>query len=378
VTLAAAGRSRMQSPHSIEADDVRQAVRRTGWLSVLSALAGDALGPALQRPGRHVACPVHDGRHGDGFRLFADVDRSGGGICATCGAYPDGLALLRWLFRWSFPEALAQIASVLGLGSGPSAMVTPVRLRVAPSFPRSIPEKGDPARARLALRRTWLQSLAPQDPRAAPLRRYLASRGLAAALLDPRVVRLHPALGYWVQDADDRPRCVGRFPAMLALVADRDGRPASIHRTYLRADGTGKAPVPSPRKLMAHAGPAPLAGAAIRLFPAGPALGLAEGIETALAVRAITGMRVWACVSATLLRGFAVPSGVERLTVWADKDRSGAGEAAAAVLQARLGNVLDVRVRIPAEAIPATARGIDWADVWLRQRPLGQVGSATA
>jgi phage/plasmid primase-like uncharacterized protein len=368
----------MQSPQSIEADDVRRAVSRTGWLSVLSALAGDALGPALKRPGRHVACPVHGGRHGDGFRLFADVDRSGGGICATCGAYPDGLALLRWLFHWSFPEALAQVASVLGLGSGPSGTATPVRLRVAPSFPRSIPEKGGPAQVRLALRRSWSPSLAPQDPRAAPLRRYLASRGLDAALLDPRVVRFHPGLGYWVRDANDRPRCVGRFPAMLAVVADRDGRPISIHRTYVRADGTGKAPVPSPRKLMAHAGPTPLSGAAIRLCPAASDLGIAEGIETALAVRAITGMPVWACVSATLLRGFEVPSGVERLIVWADKDRSGAGEAAAAVLQARLADVVDVQVRLPEAPIPATARGIDWADVWLRQRPLGHVGSATA
>ena len=238
---------------AIESADIRQAVRRTGWLMVLDALASDALAPALRRPGRHVPCPVHgDGRNtgrGDGFRLFPDVDRTGGGICATCGAYPDGLALLQWLFGWSFPQTLARVASVLGLVGASSRPLVPGFARTD----RCQVLRPDPERVRRSLRRAWCESLDPTHPGAASLRRYLAGRGLDAGVLNPRIVRFHPALPYWDRDADDRPLCLGRFPAMLALVSDADGRPVTLHRTYLRADGSGKAPVPSPKKLMAHA-----------------------------------------------------------------------------------------------------------------------------
>jgi phage/plasmid primase-like uncharacterized protein len=69
------------------------------WDSILSALA-PSLAEALQKLGKHVACPVHGGT--DGFRLFKDVAQTGGGICNTCGAHRDGLALLSWVNGWSF------------------------------------------------------------------------------------------------------------------------------------------------------------------------------------------------------------------------------------------------------------------------------------
>jgi len=70
----------MKKP-TLAAQAVRQ--RAAGrWLGVLEALA-PALGPALQRPGRHVACPVHGGT--DGFRLFRDVDRTGGASVTPAG-----------------------------------------------------------------------------------------------------------------------------------------------------------------------------------------------------------------------------------------------------------------------------------------------------
>jgi phage/plasmid primase-like uncharacterized protein len=345
---------------TLESDDVRRAVRQVGWLRVLAVLAGDVLGPALQRPGRHGPCPVHGGE--DGFRLFPDVDRSGGGICATCGARPDGFALLRWLYGWTFPHALEQVGAVVGLrpGAAPTRAAAAVRA-VAPPAPARSAEA-----IRESLRRTWRAACLPSDPAAEPLRRYLAARALDPGVLDPRVVRLHPGLGHW-GDADPRRR-LGTFPAMLALVADGNGTPATLHRTYLRADGTWKAPVPKPRKLMAHARPGPLKGAAVRLFPAGATLGLAEGLETALAVQALTGMPVWSCLSASLMQGFRPPPPVRRLVIWADRDRSGAGEAAAAALRDRLAGRLAVEIATPPGTIPADAKSLDWADVWLSRR----------
>ncbi|WPL17517.1 Zinc-binding domain of primase-helicase [Thiorhodovibrio winogradskyi] len=350
----------------IESADVRQAVHRVGWLTVLDLLARPALEAALQRPGRHGPCPVHGAGQGDGFRLFPDVDRSGGGICATCGAYPDGFALLGWLFGWSFPEALNRVAGVLELTNATPPLARPAVVDRS-KFPVCVSKQAaDQARARL--RALWNESLRPDHPGAVVLQRYLVQRGLSDADFDQRVLRFHPGLPYWSTAGTDRPLCMGRFPAMLALVSAPDGSAMTLHRTYLREDGAGKAPMPAPKKLMASGQNRSLVGSAVRLCPVEraktPALGLAEGIETALAVRAMTGMPVWAALSATLLERFTPPPGLRRLVVWADKDRSGVGEQAAQALQRRLRASVEVRIRVPLAPIPPLARGVDWADVW--------------
>jgi hypothetical protein len=150
---------------------------------------------------------------------------------------------------------------------------------------------------------------------------------------------------------------------MVALVTDTDGVPVTVHRTYLTSDGR-KAPVAEPKKLMAYPSDR-LVGGAIRLFPPTPALGVAEGIETALAVHRRTGMPVWSTVSAGLLARFEPPAGTSLVVVWADRDRSGTGEAAALTLRERLlKRGISVAVHLPPGPIPAGAKGIDWADVW--------------
>jgi hypothetical protein len=108
-----------------------------------------------------------------------------------------------------------------------------------------------------------------------------------------------------------------------------------------------------------------LVGGAIRLFPSSPVLGLAEGIETALAVHLRTGMPVWSAVSAGLLARLEPPTGTTLVVVWADRDRSGTGETAALSLRERLlRQGISVAVHMPPGPIPAGAKGIDWADVW--------------
>ena len=88
------------------------------------------------------------------------------------------------------------------------------------------------------------------------------------------------------------------LPAMLGAVAIWPGREVvGLHRTFLRVDGRGKAPV-SGNKLMLGK----CAGGAVRLAPAGPELVLSEGIETGLSVQQATGLPVWATLSTSGLR----------------------------------------------------------------------------
>lgn len=129
-------------------------------------------------------------------------------------------------------------------------------------------------------------------------------------------LRWHPAL-----KAGDH---VG--PALVGLVTDfATNEPLTLHRTWIRADGTKDGP--GRLFLRGHR----KKGGVIRLWPdeaVTRGLFLAEGVESALSVaREFT--PVWCALDAGNLRGLPVLPGVECLTVFADKDANGTGELAA-------------------------------------------------
>ncbi|QVL47012.1 MAG: toprim domain-containing protein [Thiocapsa sp.] len=324
---------------------------RGHWTQVLAELAPD-LEPALDRLGRHVPCPVHGGR--DGFRLFRDVRETGGGVCNTCGAFSDGFALLMWMNGWRFVDALRAVAATLPLSTGDGGS----------SLPISKPARtSSSAWRRAEIEKVWAESMDPRHSSAAPLRRYLAGRSLNHEGLAIRKLRFHPGLPYWHNG-----RRTGSYPAMIAPVTSPKGELITLHRTYLTEDGR-KAAVAAPRKLMAYPEDLRLAGSAIRLEKAGAALGITEGIETALAVMLMTGEPAWAATSAGMLERFEPPTDVIALTIWADRDRSGTGERSARILADRMSaHGLTAEVRLPEMAIPKGASGVDWFDVLRAER----------
>jgi len=332
----------------LESGPVREAVRGR-WVPVLQALAPE-LDAALVKPGRHVSCPVHGGR--DGFRLFKDVETSGGGICNTCGAFPDGFSLLQWLKGWRFPQALEAVDAVLGGVALPNPALP---VKAAPRKPAS-----DDAQIHRRLDETWAQSKQWQDALSQPLRDYLAHRGLGLGVLQGvEAIRFHPGLRHHDEDG----HYGGTFPVMLAQVSDAQGKPVTLHRTYLTQAGR-KAPVENPKRMMPVPSDQPVLGGAIRMGTAGPVIDLAEGIETALAVRQATGLAVWSAVSATLLAGFEPPPRTENVRIWCDLDRKGVGEEAAHKLAERLAERgISTDLLIPPEAMLRDGKGVDWLDV---------------
>jgi hypothetical protein len=159
------GRSR--PGHSMEAPAMKQAYQaqsvkddaRGRWERVLPDLA-PALKEAVERRGKHVPCPVHGGR--DGFRVFPDVDQTGGGVCNTCGFFADGLSLLMWVNDWDFSRTIREVAEHVG-----GQPVSSTR-RQWPSVASGMP---DDATRREHLNRTWRESL----PLTAPASRAGAS-----------------------------------------------------------------------------------------------------------------------------------------------------------------------------------------------------------
>jgi putative DNA primase/helicase len=115
-----------------------------------------------------------------------------------------------------------------------------------------------------------------------------------------------------------------RFPPSLcALVTDTvTAEPISLHFTRLRADGRGKAGTDRDKLLLkGHR----KAGGVIRLWPSEAVsygLGIAEGIETALAASHIY-TPIWAAIDAGNLAAFPVLPGIDCLTIYADHDDAG-------------------------------------------------------
>lgn len=201
-------------------------------------------------------------------------------------------------------------------------------------------------RARERLRRLWAESRPLDLRRHAVARRYLESRGLDAIVADPPAnLRFHPALTYF--NVTTR-QALGRYPVILAAVRAPDGRVMTLHRTYLAADGAGKAAVPSPRKVCPPWRKNGLRAAAVRLYAATERLALAEGIETALAVRLASGWPVWSCVSAHGLATVELPDAVRNILIAADYDPAGL-DGAQTLAQRLRAQGRCVRVAVPDE-----------------------------
>ncbi len=131
---------------------------------------------------------------------------------------------------------------------------------------------------------------------------------------------------------------------------DVSGRIVAVHRTWLRTDGGGKAPVDPARMALG-----PCAGGAVRLAPARDAVQVAEGLETALAAQQATGQPSWATLGTSGLKALVLPPAIRGVTILADGDAP--GEAAAQAAAARwLHEGRTVRIARP----PA---GLDFADV---------------
>lgn len=141
-------------------------------------------------------------------------------------------------------------------------------------------------------------------------------------------------------------------PAMIGRLQDVEGRTAGLHITHLGTDGT-KAYGSDSRR---YCKLSPMKGCAIRLFPAGRTLIVAEGIETALALHCIEGDPAWACTSAALLRAFIPPPEVEHLIIAGDNDSNGVGQKAAYDLYHKYRNFIDCSVMVPDK------ENTDWLD----------------
>jgi len=143
---------------------------------------------------------------------------------------------------------------------------------------------------------------------------YLRGRGIAH-LHGTGSLRFHPRCYYRPDDYGP----TETWPAMIAAVTDLHGRQTGTHRTWLRPDGTGKAPIDTPRRAMGD-----LLGHAVRFGVPDSIMAAGEGIETTLSLRCVLpDMAMAAALSAAHLSAILFPPTLHRLYIIRDNDAAG-------------------------------------------------------
>ena len=272
--------------------------------------------------GRHIdSCPLCGGKKK--FRMD-DQDGQGTWIC-TCGA-GDGWALLTKKLGIDFKEAIKTVKGIVG--------------SVSP-----LPRQEEPKMTREQFKEIikGMKKITPSDP----VGKYLRNRGLTKI---PQFLWYHPAM--WENETKQKQK------AMVGVFYDTHGSGLSMHRTYLTAAGD-KMKIESPKKLMPCLGR--LNGGAIRLWPAAETMGIAEGIETAIAASEDCGCPVWASYSANMMADFEPPPECKTLLIFADNDKNYTGQKSAYALANRIiiQPKYDINVHVYIPEIP----GHDWLDV---------------
>uniref|UniRef100_A0A6M3XYW7 Putative primase n=1 Tax=viral metagenome TaxID=1070528 RepID=A0A6M3XYW7_9ZZZZ len=143
---------------------------------------------------------------------------------------------------------------------------------------------------------------------------YLRSRGLSVSI--PETIRF-ARLRYGSRGKE--------HPCLVAAVSDPDGNLCGIQRTYLRADGRGKADVPKAKLSLGK-----VRCGAIRLAPVARSLIVCEGLEDGLSLAQVCGQAVWVACGSSMLPSMRLPDFVRDVTVGGDNDNAGREAAARA------------------------------------------------
>lgn len=282
---------------------------------------------ALKRRGKeqYGLCPFHNERT-PSFYVFSDHYH-----CFGCGAHGNAISYLMRLRNLDFPTAVHELAQL-------PAVAQPAR-RTNPTPPPSAAgtDRQDTERVAAIMRQST--PITPDTDAYV----YLVSRGLSP---NQPALRAHAAL--YCHEVG------GPLPAVIAPLTNSKGEVTAVQRIWCRRRAEYEADPGGHLKMCRHlfSGQAraeversiadvpdsrmplqvrkktlgEMQDGAVRLAPAGRRLGLAEGVESAVAASMLYRMPVWAVCGAARLATVWVPDEVE---VWIMGDNGDTGHALA-------------------------------------------------
>ncbi len=172
------------------------------------------------------------------------------------------------------------------------------------------------ASTRQIVARLWRDAVHPAGTLVA---RYLEGRGLfLPESIAGRVVRYHEHCPFRGEHGERvfQPAMLCRY-SPIVHDHEPDAMPTAVHRTALQEDGSGNL-----GKQMLGA----VLGQCVKLShdeDVTLGLGIAEGVETGLAILQSGWVPIWACTTAGTLKTFPVLGGIEAPTIFADHDQTG-------------------------------------------------------
>jgi len=166
---------------------------------------------------------------------------------------------------------------------------------------------------------------------------YLLNRGITHSR-NHNALRFHPSCYY---RADDHSSLM-KLPALVATITNLSGDVCAVLRTFLDADGHGKAPISTPRLVMGDQ-----LGNAVRFGTTGDALVAGEGLETVLSVASLLPhLPMNAALSGNHLAALKLPSRLKRLYIAIDNDAPGRAAAQQLIFRA-IDEVAHIRLLVP-------------------------------
>jgi hypothetical protein len=265
------------------------------------------IGSVAGEPGRSMAVHLRGAKAGVWYDWAAGIDGDALDLVAQVPFRGDKRQAVRWSRAW------------LGLDDADPASFPRQRREIAER--RAAGERED-AKHRSQAARIFLS--AQLSLASTPAEAYLHSRAIDLAQLgrQPRSLRFHPALFNRESGLE--------WPTLVAAIVNGEGRLVGVHRTWLRPDGSGKAPLRAPKMTLgAYRGGAirlwrGASGKPLREAPAGETVLIAEGIEDALsAAIAAREYRVLAAVSLSNLASLTLPPAIGIVVILAQNDPLG-------------------------------------------------------
>ncbi len=332
--------------------------RSVGSINNWIDLINNIIGSKITGNKKGEACPVCGGNN---RFVFDNKSGKGNNLCRKCNSEDGssvksrtGLRLITDKLDCTFDEACELAGEYLRL--------TPETKHTAEATRKAIKEQ--PAEPKItAKEKKWaektireaLLNAIPLDGTAADI--YLRNRGLK--------------LGYPIKNLKfnkidryekDRKPQNWKQNALIAKLTDNLGKLESLQRIYL----TDAAEKDTRKQTPKYTGnTVEESKASVKLFDPAEIMGIAEGVETALAAHELSGIPVWASINAVRLPFWQPPEIAKTIFIFADLDVSNTGYIKGVELYRKLkAQGLDVYLLLPGTVIPQGKKSVDFLDYY--------------
>lgn len=399
-------------------------VDRVGWLEILAKttpLSGCIEYIGTQNSKRLDVCPDYScsnhqlwsktkgGVPTGNFTLFDDANETGAGYCHKCKQRFSRFDIIMEFNNCEFGDAAEEVKHAIGFMPDPNYVPkAKTDRKVGINTPRQPTESEKQAAKRLMnkMNDAWEGAVFLNNEIALPAAKYFASRGinnLHAAM--KKEVKFHPAMPFYIpiphptedrEEGDKEARealisyCqthwsfdsfinkeidgvsapvmanMGNHPCLLIMVRTKLGQPRRLHRIFLDKSGD-KADFAQAgfeiKKMMPGGAGLEITGCSCYIDDVSPVVGVAEGLETVLAVKQVTKMPMDCTINAGGLKNYQPRKGVKYVVIFEDKDASKTGEIYAKALEERLLSEGFKVVRLTPPIELGNRKSVDWLDV---------------